>query len=503
MNSLFSIFFAIWAIFFALAVKADPPPTISITDGMDFHIDCLFTVDGDIKGSDGMVNIKVGQEVRLTGDWINNVDEDFLQADESTVTFNSISTRQSIKGDAKTNFSILSVNNQAIGNPGINLEQNIGVSLNLIMEFGDIDLQDSEIDLGSTGYIIDETETTPIRVSVPTSHTGIIKRTANIYNPGEFINPGNIGIGLWPIADLGNVTIIRGHRVQQGTGSYDDNYSIARYFDILTDNNIETEMEFHFWDYELTPEGSTHHEKTSLIAYRYFEEVDPNYWTSLTDVMDAGTNNFVYYNTKSFSRFTLGSEDNPLPVELLYFNAKWKDKEFKAVELEWETATEMNSDFFIIQRSDDNTRTWEDLKIVSAAGFSNKNIYYNKIDNNPKLVSDNAFIYYRLKQVDFDNAYCFSEIVALEVPVINIKAGLYPNPADNILYLNIISDAEFNSILQVIDNNGKVVLNKKHTVIKGEIIKEINIRKLKPAAYVLRIFCEQEKYQKQIEFIKH
>ncbi len=498
-NTIKAAFFTMLFLFSVAVVIADPPPTtLVVTGGLNLHIDCLFTVDGDIKGSNGKIHVKDGKELKLTGDWINDVDEDFFQANESTVTFNSDDARQSIGGSGKTNFYNLTINNTATENPGVNLEQNIGVSSSLTMTAGDLDLKNSEIDLGSTGEIIDESETTPIKVSIPASHIGTIIRTANIDNTESFTNPGNIGVGLKPTADLGNVTIIRGHGVLPGTGSYTANSSIVRYFDITPANNdIETEMKFYFWGTELNG-----HNKSELIAYRYLEEIEPYYWTPLTDAMDAGTNNFVDFTTPGFSKFTLGSKDNPLPVELLYFTASWKDGEYKAVELEWETASEMNSDYYIIQRSDDHIRTWKDIKTVNAAGFSNEVIYYSELDYNPPIIDNKSFIYYRLKQVDFNNTYDYSDIVALEGPEFNIETGLYPNPAVFFLVLNIDTDIEFNSIIQVIDISGKVVLHKRYPVIKGKNIKEIDISRLKPAAYVLRILCEQETYQKQIEFIK-
>ncbi len=454
-------------------------------------------VNGHIKASQSIIIVNT-DKIYLTGNWINDASEDCLNNDEGTVIFNSDNSSQDIKGDYKTNFHNLTSDNT---NSGIILQQNIGVANELTMEAGYLDLQNSEIDLGSAGVISGESADEKIFVSTPTGHTGTIKRTAYISETESFTNPGNIGISLKPTTDLGNVTIIRGHHVQQGTGSHEDNYSIARYFDILPSNNdIETEMRFYFWDAELEPEGSTHHLKSSLIAYRYLEETEPYYWTPLTDVLDAGTNNFVDFTTPGFSKFTLGSDDYPLPVDLLYFNAEWTDNNYNKVSLNWETASEMNSDFYKIFRSEDNLQNWEYIKTVDAAGFSNENILYTEIDESPPI---NTILYYRLKQVDFDGSYEYSNIDVVFPPDNNIEIiSIYPNPGDEEISIEIISNIESNANITIYDKAGKTVILKSMALSKGRIVIPINISKLSSGIYVLQIITEDGRNKTQREFIK-
>ncbi len=77
----------------------------------------------------------------------------------------------------------------------------------------------------------------------------------------------------------------------------------------------------------------------------------------------------------SFSPFTLGTTsiiNNPLPIELLSFNASLQGD---VVELTWTTATEINNDFFTIERSQDGN-TWEEVGVVSGAGNSTSVRHY-------------------------------------------------------------------------------------------------------------------------------
>lgn len=113
---------------------------------------------------------------------------------------------------------------------------------------------------------------------------------------------------------------------------------------------------------------------------------------------------------------------NPLPIELLSFDAVLIDEE---VQLKWITSTEINNDYFTIERSLDAI-AWEDITIVSGAGNSNRNIAYSGVDNEPLQGRS----YYRLKQTDFDGKFSYFELRAVNF---NDKESdpvtIYPSPA--------------------------------------------------------------------------
>ena len=103
-------------------------------------------------------------------------------------------------------------------------------------------------------------------------------------------------------------------------------------------------------------------------------------------------------NTGSWGGFVANITTlNPLPVELVYFDGiPYSDKNI----LKWETESEKNSDYFLIQRSQDGIN-WVDVASKSAAGNSNSNIKYVIIDQ----FQNNGFIYYRLLQYDIDGKF--------------------------------------------------------------------------------------------------
>ncbi|MBV6484111.1 MAG: hypothetical protein KFKLKKLM_00595 [Flavobacteriales bacterium] len=94
-----------------------------------------------------------------------------------------------------------------------------------------------------------------------------------------------------------------------------------------------------------------------------------------------------------------------LPIELLSFTGKSIGSSNL---LEWETTTEINNDYFTLERSSNATH-FSELGTIKGAGNSNTLLHYQYTDNAPL----EGINYYRLKQTDFDGAYSYSSIVAL------------------------------------------------------------------------------------------
>lgn len=132
-----------------------------------------------------------------------------------------------------------------------------------------------------------------------------------------------------------------------------------------------------------------------------------SYWFSENQNISNRTsyNGGYFYWTKtvvnSFSPFTLGGGGG-LPIELLSFNAK--EVSGKAI-IEWSTATEINNDFFVIEKSLDG-KHFERVGIVDGMGNSTTKKDYRFVDN----FIDQGLTYYRLKQVDYDGVFEYSNI---------------------------------------------------------------------------------------------
>lgn len=102
---------------------------------------------------------------------------------------------------------------------------------------------------------------------------------------------------------------------------------------------------------------------------------------------------YVYYNV------------SPLPVELVYFRANMKEK---IAELEWATATETNNSHFVVEKSADG-RDFYPLTTVQGSGTSLTSSTYKAYDEKV-----NGASYYRLKQVDFNGIFAYSQIITID-----------------------------------------------------------------------------------------
>lgn len=131
---------------------------------------------------------------------------------------------------------------------------------------------------------------------------------------------------------------------------------------------------------------------------------------------------FSNVNLQNGDRFTLGNTDSsiPLPIELLSFNAVPEKAE---VRLAWSTASELNNDFFTVQRSQD-AEQWQDVINVKGAGNSNQRIDYETTDGLPFT----GVSYYRLKQTDLDGQYSYSSVRRVEIAEL-FQLKVYPNPS--------------------------------------------------------------------------
>jgi hypothetical protein len=139
----------------------------------------------------------------------------------------------------------------------------------------------------------------------------------------------------------------------------------------------------------------------------------------------------THMNNNATSYFTIGSSNSgtPLPVELLNFNASLSEQ--KTVELNWITTTELNNDFFTIERSN-NGINWEPIKEIDGAGNSSSLLSYSTIDQDPYF----GISFYRLKQTDFDGQYEYSQIRSVKLErLANSQIEIYPNPTNNKIIL--------------------------------------------------------------------
>jgi hypothetical protein len=161
-----------------------------------------------------------------------------------------------------------------------------------------------------------------------------------------------------------------------------------------------------------------------------------------------------------------------IPVELLSFSGQLVDKQ--VVRLDWVTSSEINSDYFGIERST-NGKEFKEIGQVKSTGNSSKKVAYSFND-----ILENEFnktLYYRLKQVDYNGAIKYSKIIAINNLLNkNTPLKVYPNPANNILFVENIQGFKFINIY-----------NLQGILIKKSTINEVDISMISAGIYLLEV----------------
>ncbi len=192
----------------------------------------------------------------------------------------------------------------------------------------------------------------------------------------------------------------------------------------------------------------------------------------------------------SFSPFSFGSTDgsNPLPVELVTFTATEKGNN---VMLDWQTASELNNDFFEIQRSEDG-EAWDVIGQVAGNGTINEVVNYSYVDIRPLYGTS----YYRLRQVDFDGRFEYSNIESVNFTLDKdqIEVSIYPNPtSDDNINIRLLTPNRRNKVkLKMVDISGKLYLDQTVEAEKfSQDIKVIPDRALNSGIYILEVTQDQ------------
>tara|TARA_B100000809_G_scaffold200916_1_gene201333 strand:- start:2933 stop:3952 length:1020 start_codon:yes stop_codon:yes gene_type:complete len=199
--------------------------------------------------------------------------------------------------------------------------------------------------------------------------------------------------------------------------------------------------------------------------------------TSITNARD------FYFNTISIT------QPIPLPIELIDFTANLTNNGH--VKLDWQTASEVNNDYFTIERSI-NGQEWQEINKIDGAGNSSSLLSYSEVDYNPFY----GVSYYRLKQTDFDGLFEYSQIRSVNIQRLpNSQIGIYPNPSTN----QIIITGSSNELEEIVLYNtlGQNVTSLTNQVILNETQLVIDISKLNRGVYYVKTKTTANKVYKQ------
>jgi hypothetical protein len=159
---------------------------------------------------------------------------------------------------------------------------------------------------------------------------------------------------------------------------------------------------------------------------------------------NAGAGTVTVSNVNNYAIWALADVDSSLPIELTKFAAVVQNG---VVELSWTTQTEINNDYFTLERSADDLK-FEEIGIIQGAGSSHLPVNYVFEDKNPLP----GRAYYRLKQTDFDRTFTYSKVISTFLAAEESTFRAYPNPLiSSTVYLSQKSNITvYNSLKQLI-----------------------------------------------------
>ncbi|MEM6343382.1 MAG: T9SS type A sorting domain-containing protein [Bacteroidota bacterium] len=172
------------------------------------------------------------------------------------------------------------------------------------------------------------------------------------------------------------------------------------------------------------------------------------------------------------------TDPNSFPVEWVGFDGRVSGE---TVVLNWTTATELNNDHFVIERSTDG-ENFSSISSLAGNGTTNEKIDYQFVDRSP-VNGDN---YYRLKQVDFDGQFAYSEILRLKVEPNNFRYSLYPNPTSDQLHISS-TEKEITQI-EILDLSGRKI---SVPSTQSDLYQwTLEVAHLQPGTYLVRVETE-------------
>lgn len=229
--------------------------------------------------------------------------------------------------------------------------------------------------------------------------------------------------------------------------------------------------------------------KLAKIGSVYSASISPDgfNWTPLGSTLDAGFGNgvpvyaglaIVSHNNTILSTATVSNysfSGGALPVKLSSFNAALNLSH--KVDLKWTTTLEMNTSYFIVERSATGNR-FEAIDTVKAVNNGSFTRVYHSIDNYPTLGNN----YYRLKIVDVDGYASYSALAFVRVN--NLKSpSIFPNPAK--AFVNVTKGSDEVKFITIYDITGKPLIRVNNA--SGNTTAQIPTTNLLRGTYIIEI----------------
>jgi hypothetical protein len=370
-------------------------------------------------------------------------------------------------------------------NTGVSMSGNLQVNDYVNINDGDLNLAGFTLTLGPNAIL---TETPGNTVN---GNSGKIITTRDLNAPSG-VNVGGLGAMLTSSANLGNTLLERIHYPAQGNG----NIGIYRQFRIEPTNNTALDATLRFYYDESELNGIS---ESNLTLFRSVTGADST-WNGAGGTVNSTENYLQLSGIGSLSYWTAADINNSIPVELTSFTASVVDG---SVNLFWSTATELNNSGWEIERKSGKTQNeqWVKIGFVKGIGSSTEkqNYYFN--DESAKSGQYN----YRLKQIDFDGSYTYSNVIEVTVngPTEFQLAQNYPNPFNPETQIRVEVPITSYVNLSVYNLIGeKVITIIDETLEQGVYVKSFSGENFPSGIYLYRLTSGNYSITKKMTLIK-
>lgn len=185
-----------------------------------------------------------------------------------------------------------------------------------------------------------------------------------------------------------------------------------------------------------------------------------------------------------------------VPLTLIDFNGTYSNDK---VTLDWKTADELNTKSFEVEKSFDGA-SFNYFTTIAAKGNTGTQNSYGLNDEKPYP----DYSYYRLKMIDNDGVFKYSPIVKVKTPQRSLAiTRIFPNPTNNNLTIEIVSDKKQAVRLEVYDIAGRRTAEFNLQTEKGFNTKQISLSRMSSGNYYIQAIDAGGKIIEKTKIIKN
>ena len=312
-----------------------------------------------------------------------------------------------------------------------------------------------------------------------------------------------IGAGYYPMAEVGNFVWDDANQngMQEENESPIEGVKVQVYdmedkmvSEVTTDENGEYHVEYlrqESYYLRFTPPANY----GATVANAGSDDMD----SDVTHAYGSNTTNAYSLNSgEQVMNVDAGMAFGVLPVEWLHVRASNRGDHNL---VEWATATEINSDYFEVERRVGDEPSFRFIGKVTAAGMSTDTREYEYKDGD---IAQAGVYYYRIKQVDIDGRIDYSDIVSVTIDDEVTTMRLYPNPTINATMIKMLGSAAAEAKVSVYSKDGKLIRSglELEEISSGNYELRLDVSNFLPGVYTIQIETTQDTWTEKLIVIR-